>query len=412
MRKKTEIGKKNQIRLFLLAEVLLGVGLFGRFYEAWVNRMDSTVLAFSYKYGFISRGLVGTFYQWLDEILPADLMNQEAVVTYTLCVTLIFYVLMLGFFGLCLYRADTSVGSLMCVIVFFTVFAVPISSAHFNFGRPDIYCLILSTAAAILLIVKRAEWLVVPLAALGVMIHQGNVFMYLNIILMLLLYRVLSTVGRERKKYVFLLSAAFLAASALFLYFEFFSHVNGEEFYPEIVNTAQKLTKDGKIHQDLVDKEILGIDLTDREEEDHRANFVQLGVFLLLMLPYILILIRFFRRLIKNAKTKTDQWKYVFAALGAGTILPDLLLKIDYGRWMFAVISYYCIVILAMSAMGDEGVFKALTPEGERTPACKAAVAVLLVYPLLLQPLEDVNINYITEAAADYINDALGLGWW
>lgn len=412
MRKKTEIGKKNQIRLFLLAEVLLGVGLFGRFYEAWVNRMDSTVLAFSYKYGFISRGLVGTFYQWLDEILPADLMNQEAVVTYTLCVTLIFYVLMLGFFGLCLYRADTSVGSLMCVIVFFTVFAVPISSAHFNFGRPDIYCLILSTAAAILLIVKRAEWLVVPLAALGVMIHQGNVFMYLNIILMLLLYRVLSTVGRERKKYVFLLSAAFLAASALFLYFEFFSHVNGEEFYPEIVNTAQKLTKDGKIHQDLVDKEILGIDLTDREEEDHRANFVQLGVFLLLMLPYILILIRFFRRLIKNAKTKTDQWKYVFAALGAGTILPDLLLKIDYGRWMFAVISYYCIVILAMSAMGDEGVFKALTPEGERTPACKVAVAVLLVYPLLLQPLEDVNINYITEAAADYINDALGLGWW
>lgn len=199
MRKKTEIGKKNQIRLFLLAEVLLGVGLFGRFYEAWVNRMDSTVLAFSYKYGFISRGLVGTFYQWLDEILPADLMNQEAVVTYTLCVTLIFYVLMLGFFGLCLYRADTSVGSLMCVIVFFTVFAVPISSAHFNFGRPDIYCLILSTAAAILLIVKRAEWLVVPLAALGVMIHQGNVFMYLNIILMLLLYRVLSTVGGRGK---------------------------------------------------------------------------------------------------------------------------------------------------------------------------------------------------------------------
>lgn len=65
-----------------------------------MNRMDSTVLAFSYKYGFISRGLVGTFYQWLDEILPADLMNQEAVVTYTLCVTLIFYVLMLGFFGL------------------------------------------------------------------------------------------------------------------------------------------------------------------------------------------------------------------------------------------------------------------------------------------------------------------------
>ena len=76
------------------------------------------------------------------------------------------------------------------------------------------------------------------------------------------------------------------------------------------------LTRKGNIHEDLVDKEILGIDLTDREVEDHRANFVQFAFFALMMLPYIFFLVRFFRELIRGAATAADRWKYVFVALG------------------------------------------------------------------------------------------------
>ena len=287
----------KEIREFMAAELFFGLLLFLRYYEAWVNLMNGTVLAFSYKYGFISRGLVGTFYQWLDRVLPFDMMRYQAVVNYTLIVTMIFYGVMAGFFVLCLRRG---VGQIRYIILFFTIFMVPFSAAHFNFGRPDVYCLMLSTLAAVLLIKERAQWLVVPIAAVGVMIHQGNVFMYLNIILVLLLYRIFSSSGKRRRYYVILLIASFLVASALFLWFELFSHGGGQAIYDEVVETARHLTRKGNIHEDLVDKEILGIDLTDREVEDHRANFVQFAFFALMMLPYIFFLVRFFRELIRG----------------------------------------------------------------------------------------------------------------
>lgn len=49
-----------------------------------------TMMAFSYKYGFISRGLIGTIYQGLDKILPVNMMTYQACVGYTLVITMLF----------------------------------------------------------------------------------------------------------------------------------------------------------------------------------------------------------------------------------------------------------------------------------------------------------------------------------
>ena len=64
-------------------------------------------------------------------------------------------------------------------------------ASQYNFGRLDVYCVMLSLFGAILLIIEKAEWLVVVFSALGVMVHQGNVFMFLNIILILLVQNML-----------------------------------------------------------------------------------------------------------------------------------------------------------------------------------------------------------------------------
>ena len=73
---------------------------------------------------------MGTFYQWLDRVLPFDMMRYQAVVNYTLIVTMIFYGVMAGFFVLCLRRGA---GQIRYIILFFTIFMVPFSAAHFNF---------------------------------------------------------------------------------------------------------------------------------------------------------------------------------------------------------------------------------------------------------------------------------------
>lgn len=398
---------------FVVVEVLFSVVLFLGYYEAWVHRINGTMMAFSYKYGFISRGLIGTIYQWLDRILPADMMTYSAVVCYTLVITILFYLTVLGFFLLCLRRTREEVWQdMQYIMLFFTIFTVPMFASHYNFGRLDIYCLFLSIVGVMLLVVGKAEWLLIPIAALGVMVHQGNVFMFLNLILVLLFYKILSNQGAQRKKYLAIFILSLVVASALFLWFECFSHANGEGIYEEITATAQKLCKDGKIHQDVIDKEILGIDLTVREVEYHRMNAVQFPIFVVLMLPYIILVVRFFRQLLGLAATKAEKWKYAIVAIGAGTILPDLLLKVDFGRWMYAIIAYYCVVLLALYATGDEKVKIAFGTQMERMRSHSFAAAVMLVYPLALQPLWDVVICKITAKVAGYINTALGLGWW
>lgn len=407
-----EIAEKNKkIKEFVLVEILFGAILFLRYYEAWVHRINGTMMAFSYKYGFISRGLIGSIYQGLDKILPVNMMNYQACVGYTLVITLLFYATVLGFFVLCLKKARAEyVDAMRYIMLFFTIFTVPMFASHYNFGRLDIYCVFLSILGVVLLIRGKAEWLLIPISALGVMVHQGYIFMFFNIILVLLMYKILSTEGRERQKYIAVFGLSLVVAAVLFFWFELFSHANGNGIYEEIVANAKKLCKNGKIHQDVVDKEILGIDLTGREVEFHRMNAVQFPIFVLLMLPYILLLVRFFKGLVAQAAEKKDKIKYIFAAIGAGTILPDLLLKVDFGRWMYAIIAYYCVVLLALFAMGDEAVGKQFCLQIDRVKKHGFAAAVMLLYPLVLQPLWDVAICSVVAKLAGYINT--GLGWW
>ena len=381
--------KNRKIKEFVLVEILLGALLFLRYYEAWVHRINGTMMAFSYKYGFISRGLIGTIYQGLDKILPVNMMTYQACVGYTLVITLLFYATVLGLFVLCLKRARAEYLDVMrYLMLFLTIFTVPMFASHYNFGRLDIYCVFLSLLGAMLLIQGKAEWLLIPI------------------------YKILSTEGKERKKYITIFALSLLVACILFFWFELFSHANGDGIYEEIVANAKKLCKNGKIHQDVVDKEILGIDLTGREVKYHRMNAVQFPIFILLMLPYILLMVRFFKGLIAQAAEKKDKIKYIFVAIGAGTILPDLLLKVDFGRWMYAIIAYYCVVLLALFAMGDEAVGRQFVLAVECIKKHGFAALVMLLYPLIFQPLWDVAICSVVAKLAGYINTGLGLGWW
>ena len=406
------ICKEKKIISFSFVWVLFLVVLFLRSYGDKVNDINATMLAFSYKYGFISRGFIGSIYQVLDKVLPFDMMNYTWVMRFTQGITIVYYVILFIFVCSCLLKCSKNITEQMkYAIIFFSIWAIPMFASQYNFGRLDVYCVMLSLLGAMLLIYEKAEWLVVIFSALGVMVHQGNVFMFLNIILVLLVYKMLSAEEGKRKKYAVLFVLSFLVASVLFLYFEFFSHFDGENILEDIVSTASALCNNGAYHQDVIDHEILGIDLSEREWKFRLQNIVQFPIFVILMLPHIIITVRFFRNILKSAPTKLEKAKYLLVAIGAGTILPDLLLKCDYGRWMFAIICYYCVVILALLAMRDtivEKEFLRLTTSlNKKSPAA----ILLLAYPVVFQPLWDVAICYVVAKWAGTINDML-LHWW
>lgn len=153
------------------------------------------------------------------------------------------------------------------------------------------------------LVKERAQWLVVPLSALGVMFHQGYVFMYFNLILVLLFYRALSWWKEDRRKarrYGLLFALSFLVGSVLFLWFEFFSRSNGAAFFDTIKSEAEKLSYDGIYHSTLLYHEVLGIDLASTEEEFSRVNAVQILMCGIVCLPMLVFGVRFFAGLIDH----------------------------------------------------------------------------------------------------------------
>lgn len=408
--------KKKQISRFMWLLILLSCAIFFLDYDERVLPYNSTILAFSYKYGFISRGLAGTIYQWIDHILPVNMIDYAMVLRFTLIVTLAFYVLFFAFCYQCMKRCQEEyLGRFLYLILFYAVFVVSMFAYKRNFGRLDLYLMALTVIGTMCLIAKKAEWLIVPLSMISVMYHQGYVFMFYNILLALLVYRLLSE--KEKKARIYygvILLVSLIGCSALFLWFEFFSHTDGARYVDEIIANAKAMTKpfNGMTYHDtLIDHEILGIDLSDVEYPYRVMNWIEIPFFIAIISPYIVLAVKLFRRILARAQGKTERLKYGFLAIAAGTLLPLFLMKCDYARWVFALISYYCMIFLALVAMGDRIVAEELTGIFTEIKEKYPFAILLLLLPALLTPFWDVHINGLLRGISNPINETF-LNLW
>lgn len=408
--------KKKQISRFMWLLILLSCAIFFLDYDERVLPYNSTILAFSYKYGFISRGLAGTIYQWIDSILPVNMIDYAMVLRFTLIVTLAFYVLFFAFCYQCMKRCQEEyLGRFLYLILFYAVFVVSMFAYKRNFGRLDLYLMALTVIGTMCLIAKKAEWLIVPLSMISVMYHQGYVFMFYNILLALLVYRLLSE--KEKKARIYygvILLVSLIGCSALFLWFEFFSHTDGVRYVDEIIANAKAMTKSFNgmtYHDTLIDHEILGIDLSDVEYPYRVMNWIEIPFFIAIISPYIVLAVKLFRRILARAQGKTERLKYGFLAIAAGTLLPLFLMKCDYARWVFALISYYCMIFLALVAMGDRIVAEELTGIFTEIKEKYPFAILLLLLPALLTPFWDVHINGLLRGISNPINETF-LNLW
>lgn len=370
-------------------------------YHARIRAYNTTMLALSYQYGFKSRSLLGTIYHILNWILPWDIMHYQYVLLFA-DVVMVLFVGFLVFFNRKLLELceEKYMKILMIVEMFFTVTTTATFCAESNFLRVDIFMIWMSLIAAYLLLVEKNEWLVIPISALGVMFHQGYVFMYFNIILVLLLYKWYMT---RKKKYIVYFVISFVLASSLFLWFEFFSRSNGAMIYDQVAKEATDLSYQG-YHPTLLDHEILGIDLSDSEENFARMNRVQLPVFLIATVPYLIILLYILCKCIRDGNTKMEKLKYFILLCGAGTMLPDFLLKVDYGRWIMAVIAYYSVILCALIVLQDKILCQNMDSVLGKIQG-KPCYYFLLFAIILFIPFKDVDINLFAQHTAEWLDN-------
>ena len=384
-----------------------------------VRSYNTTMLALDYKNGFTSRALLGTIYHILDAILPFDMINYPAAIAFAVVITLLFLALILVFANSCQKRIDLQLlDGIQIVLLLFIAFSMSTFSGGYNFLRVDIFMLAVSMVGALCLITKKAEWLVIPLSAVGVMFHQGYVFMYFNIVLVLLVIRFIDAKNRRDKvRYGAYFLASFLVGSVLFLYFELFSRNSGEEVYDKVVSEAEALSYNGIYHTTLLAHEVLGVDLGDTERGLRLVNRIQFPIYILVMLPFIVFFVIFFVYLFSEAKKKgAGSFKYLCVLVGPLTMLPDFLLKVDYGRWVMSVVAYYFIVFLALLAMRDVATESALARLNVRFSS-KLWSYMLLIYPMFFLPYWDVDISESMRSANRWLADVVPhlyryVDWW
>lgn len=399
MSKKLEetLRKYNGNKTFLVVMAVFMCLMSFRFFAKELSSFNVTLYAFNYSYGFMSRGLIGTIWRGMDNILPGDQMTHEALFTFSAIITYIYILVMFVYFCVIIKRSsDKDVRNIRYLIILLSIFAIPIFGTRSNFGRIDLFLFIIVYICLMCIISEKAEWICIPLAIVAECIHQGFVFMNINIILVLFFYKIMKRTGRERKKYIILFAMTLLAASVFFLYFEFFSHVDGEAIYDEIVNTAKSLSYSGEAYSKmLVQHEILGQGVWMDEWRFHKANFVDVPIFVVLFLPYLIIGITFLKKLVKGKKELTEKLPYLAVALGALTVVPEMLLKVDFGRYVFAVFFYYITIVMCLIVMGDRHVANTFNDTKELVKSKIPFAIILVVYPIMFMPLYDVIISLV-----------------
>jgi len=381
---------------FLGLLVLFAVACGLRYFKSEMNAQNTTVFAFSYDYGFISRGLMGTIWQWLDKIIPWDLMNFQAIYIFSGIATFVFFIVLFAFYNTCLRRCDgCAERKIQYLICFLSVFIFPMFVTTECFGRLDVYLMILTIISCILLVKEKYEWLIVPSVTICMLFHHGYVFMHLNIILVLLFYKILMD-EKNRKKHITIFASTFMIASVFFLYFEFFSHPEGEGIFEEIVALAKQLSMDGKSYSEsMVFHEILGMDIYDLEEQCHIMNRNETPFFTMFFMIYPIIGISFLVKLVRG-KNVRETWAYLAVALGSLTILPQVILKVDFGRYVFATFFYYITIVICLITMKDKCVSEQLDNTIEEVKEKLPLAKLLIVYPMLFMPFLDVHISYIS----------------
>ena len=352
---KEKLIKENyNIRQFIMMLTFVDLATFITNYRGWVRSYNTTMLALSYEYGFTSRSLLGTIYHILDAVIPVDMMQYQNAIVFANVITVLFIVFLLYFSYHVLKKSDKAqevvTKAQQYILLTFHIAMVATFTYAYNFLRVDFCMVWMMLLGFMSLMNEKTEWLSLLFAALGIMFHQGFVLMYFNVILVIQFYYMMT---RKNKKNTILFFLTFLIGSGMFLWFELFSRTNGNDIFETVLRDATNVSYQGIYHTTLLYHEVLGIDVSGAETDFVYMNHVQLVLYLLILLPAIVVLARAFVRIIKRADNLFAKLKYLAVAVGSLTILPDMLLKVDYGRWILAVVTYYLLIILAMLVLRD-----------------------------------------------------------
>lgn len=412
MKKILQDDKKRNMFSFLVIWGIITIGLFLNTFDWTANSYNTSILVISYKYGFTSRGLIGTIYQFLGNLVGVDIWNYFVAFKFYVICTVVCYIAFAIMMLLFLNKANVNNKKMeQYLILINTIFFVTMFATDMNFGRIDMFMLLATILAVYLIAIERCVWLVVPLTALGVIFHQGYVFMFYNVVLVLLIYRMFTKEGKERKKYIIVFVLSLIVCTILFFWFQVVFRGGAHDYFNEIMDNATTLSElgvEGKPHDALLRAEILGVNLHDEELVFRVSNVIEIIIFLVCFSPYIIFVGKALVRTIKKQTVLVKKLAYIAVALGPLTLLPDYIFKVDFGRWTFAGVTYFLLIFIFMYAINERDIIDSVD-EGLERLRTRVYRPFIFILPLIFVPFMDVAVTEFTDRLCVLFRNIVGI---
>ena len=381
--------KKEKINIFMLMVLLFAGVVSYRYLGYEVTKYNTTLFALNYDYGFISRGFLGTAYSVLNMMLPRDIMTYNCIYYFCILSTAIFYILLILFFANALTKASADKRkNLSYLIVSISILTFPMFVTTEMLGRLDTFLMIIVVLCLYCLMNDRCVWLVPVLCVIAMLVHQGFVFTNINLILVLLFYKAIKET--DSRKYWIVFAITLISCSVLFIFFEFFSHANGSEIYASVVENAKRLSPTGDGYNiSIINHEILGLAVYDSEIEYRKLAYQETAVFLAFAWPILLMGIKYIIDILKGKKGK-ECLAYLAVAAGGLTILPEIVLKVDFGRYAYYTFWYYLIITFVLIVWNDEHICGALEGIKNLIARFLPIPQLIFAYLMLMMPFHDI----------------------
>lgn len=183
--------------------------------DSVVDEIAKASYLITYKFGFISKALIGSFFSLFTDRITSYQIYVTAIITFLILIFLIAFLL-----GAIIRKSQPNTRS--SVIVFVMLFlSSPFSVTYLlgmYIGRFDTYWIIITLASLVFLKRPFLRWVIPLLCCVAMLIHQGYVFTYMPALAIPMLYEIYKNKYSKKHIIIFLLSCFSLIT--LFLIFQ------------------------------------------------------------------------------------------------------------------------------------------------------------------------------------------------
>lgn len=351
----------NNFRFIMLLLVIMLIQAI-RYYPFKFGGWNQIMLSFSYRYGFIQRAFIGTILDLVSSFFYIPLKYMRYI--YGIFTVAFWSIICLFVSSRLLKNQKESEIIIFLKGILIAFFLGPgWVSFYSNFGITDTWLALISIFSVYLIVTEKLIYLSVIFSIIAELIHPGYVFLYFNLVMVIIAYRALFGENKKiEKKYVFLFILNAIVASIFFFGLFLFAHEREGITIDYVMERTAEFV--GKTVSEIENHRptISGFLFREGEETGIRCLIQSWGLLIvgmgIVFFPFFYEIYRYWSMVYSTAKQKKEKKSYFFALIpfGVVTLIPVYIMQNDYGRWTHAGLIYEVGIILVLLFLKDDNV--------------------------------------------------------